>query len=92
MDTRIVNEAAGKIKASGSGAYGVNKGIIYSQKSVGGWPELNSAPAPADTDHDGMPDSWEKARSLDPANPDDRNKVSADGYTMLEMYLNGLLN
>ncbi|MFD2162695.1 polysaccharide lyase family 1 protein [Paradesertivirga mongoliensis] len=91
VDTRIVNEASGKMKISGSGAYGVNKGIIDSQKSVGGWPKLSSVPAPADTDRDGMPDSWEKARSLDPANPDDRNKVSPNGYTMLEMYLNGLV-
>lgn len=65
-------------------------GIIDTQADVGGWPELKSLPAPVDTDHDGMPDAWEKANKLDPKNADDRNKVGADGYTMLEKYLNSI--
>jgi len=65
-------------------------GIIDSQEDVGGWPELKSAPAPADTDHDGMPDDWETTEGLNPHNPNDRNKVAVDGYTMLEKYLNGI--
>lgn len=65
-------------------------GIIDSQTDVGGWPELKSAPAPADTDHDGMPDEWEMQHKLDPKNPEDRNQVAPDGYTMLEKYLNGI--
>ena len=65
-------------------------GIIDSQNDVGGWPELKSLPAPADRDEDGMPDSWEKANGLNPADPADRNTVAADGYTMLEQYLNSI--
>ena len=65
-------------------------GIIDTQKDVGGWPELKSEPAPADSDHDGMPDVWEEKNSLDPKNPDDRNKVGKEGYTMLEEYLNSI--
>ena len=65
-------------------------GIIDSQNDVGGWPELKSAPAPKDTDHDGMPDQWEKKNGLNPDNAADRNKVAADGYTMLEKYLNSI--
>ena len=65
-------------------------GIIDSQKDVGGWPVLKSAPAPTDTDHDGMPDKWETAHGLNPNNAADRNKVGADGYTMLENYLNSI--
>jgi hypothetical protein len=44
-----------------------------------------------DTDHDGMPDAWEKKHGLNPKK-DDANKtnLSADGYTNLEMYLNEL--
>ncbi|MCP9235270.1 hypothetical protein [Lewinella sp. JB7] len=45
---------------------------------------------PADTDHDGIPDDWENANGLDPNDPDDRNTVATDGYTMLEKYLNGI--
>ncbi|GET31326.1 pectate lyase [Prolixibacter bellariivorans] len=65
-------------------------GIIDSQKDVGGWPVLKSTPAPADTDHDGMPDKWETKHGLNPNNAADRNKVGADGYTMLEKYINNL--
>jgi hypothetical protein len=65
-------------------------GIIDSQNDVGGWPELKSAPAPKDSDHDGMPDDWEKKNGLNPNNADDRNTVSGSGYTMLEQYLNAI--
>jgi len=65
-------------------------GIIDSQKDVGGWPELKSITAPTDTDHDGMPDDWENKKDLDPNNAADRNNVAADGYTMLEKYLNSI--
>ncbi|MBL7186926.1 MAG: pectate lyase [Phycisphaerae bacterium] len=67
-----------------------NCGIIDSQKDVGGWPELKSATAPTDADHDGMPDEWETTKGPDPKNAADRNKVAADGYTMLEKYLNSI--
>lgn len=66
-------------------------GIIDTEADVGGWPQLNSLPAPLDTDHDGMPDDWEIAHQLNPNNPDDRNLPGQNGYTMLEMYLNQLV-
>lgn len=91
VDTRVVAEASGKTAPIGSGAYGQNKGIIDSQKSIGGWPELKSSTAPQDADHDGMPDAWEKKNHLDPTNPEDRNKLLSDGYTMLEKYVNELV-
>ena len=91
VDTRIVNEASGKIKPTGSGAYGASKGIIDSQKSLGGWPELKAGTPPLDSDHDGMPDNWEKKNNLNPQQPEDRNTVTEDGYTMLEKYLNELV-
>ncbi|MGW8316836.1 MAG: pectate lyase family protein [Bacteroidales bacterium] len=65
-------------------------GIIDTQDDVGGWPELKSATAPPDKDHDGMPDTWEDKHHLDKNNPDDRNTIASDGYTMLEKYLNSL--
>jgi pectate lyase len=65
--------------------------LINSQDEVGGWPALASQPVPKDSDQDGMPDDWERAHGLDPADPQDGNHDSnGDGYTNLEDYLNGL--
>lgn len=60
--------------------------------TTGPWPDLaTGAPdAPADTDHDGLPDAWEKAHGLDPDNPADGASVAANGYTHVENYLNEL--
>jgi hypothetical protein len=66
-------------------------GIIDSQNDVGGWPELKGGEAPADSDHDGMPNEWEKANKLNPDDPADGNVVGDDGYTNLERYLNGIV-
>jgi len=56
------------------------------------WPEYKSAPAPADSDHDGIPDDWEKAHGLNPSDASDANKdFNSDGYTNLEKYLNSLV-
>lgn len=89
VDSRIAVEAA-----NGTITYHGSKnnlaGIIDSQADVGGWPALQSTTAPTDGDLDGMPDTWETARGLDPANPADRNLVNGDGYTNLEVYLNEL--
>lgn len=73
----------------GTAKYG-NKGIIDSPSDVGGWPELKSTSAPIDTDHDGMPDYWEDKNNLDRQNPNDRNIIASDGYSMLEKYLNSI--
>ena len=56
-----------------------------------GYVELKGGEAPADTDHDGMPDAWEQANKLDPSNPADGNRDDfGDGYTNLERYLNSI--
>jgi autotransporter-associated beta strand protein len=63
--------------------------------SSGGYGTLNSAPAPADTDRDGMPDFWESALGSNPVVDDHTNQVPAGafipavpaGYTLLEEYL-----
>ncbi|MBI5070633.1 MAG: pectate lyase precursor [Deltaproteobacteria bacterium] len=49
---------------------------------------LTSAAPPADTDHDGMPDAWESAHGLDPANGSDHTTVMSSGYTAIEEYIN----
>jgi len=91
VDTRVINEIRTGKATYGERYGGGGKGIIDSQKAVGGWPELQSGPAPADADHDGMPDDWERAHGLDPNNPADGAKDSGDGYTNLEKYLNSLI-
>jgi hypothetical protein len=57
---------------------------------VGGWPEYKSEPAPVDSDHDGVPDSWEKKFGLKSNDPADGAKdADDDGYTNVEEWLNG---
>jgi pectate lyase len=78
VDTRVVNDVI-----NGTG------GIIDNETQVGGWPELQSAIPPVDTDHDGMPDEWELACCLDPHDPSDANgDRNGDGYTNVEEYIN----
>jgi len=65
--------------------------IIDSQWEVGGWPEYRSAPPPADTDRDGMPDEWERARGLDPKDPADAAlPAKPGGYSNVEVYLSSI--
>ncbi|MEO6730330.1 MAG: pectate lyase [Ferruginibacter sp.] len=55
------------------------------------WPTLQSLPAPADTDRDGMPDDWEKAHQLDPSNGNDASLFTLNKvYPNIEIYINGL--
>jgi hypothetical protein len=63
--------------------------IIQDPSEVGGWPELNPGTAPADADHDGMPDEWENLHCLRPHDPlDSPQDADGDGYSNLEEYLN----
>lgn len=79
VDHRVVQEVR-----AGQGKY------IRVVAEVGGWPELAPGTAPADGDQDGMPDAWEKAHRLNPADAGDgRGDLDHDGYTNLEEYLNG---
>lgn len=88
VDERVINETKTGT-AIGKGVFG-KPGIIDLPFVVGGWPEYKSAAAPTDTDGDGMPDEWEKKSGLNPNDANDRNKADANGYTMLENYLNEL--
>jgi pectate lyase len=99
VDSRIIREVKGGFATYEGKSYKNSHnvadttivcGIIDTQDDVGGWPELKSTPAPIDTDHDRLPDNWEDKNDLDKSNPEDRNNISSDGYTMLEIYLNGI--
>jgi Bacterial TSP3 repeat len=67
--------------------------IIKSQNEVGGWPRLESAAAPLDSDGDGIPDTWEIAHGLNPNDATDARKIAAEGsgYANIEVYLNSLV-
>jgi pectate lyase len=56
----------------------------------GAWPVIDSLTGPADDDHDGMPNDWELAHSLNPNDSTDRNNIGYGGYSQLEVYLNTL--
>ncbi|HEY5346105.1 MAG TPA: thrombospondin type 3 repeat-containing protein [Verrucomicrobiae bacterium] len=56
------------------------------------WPDYQTYNVPVDSDHDGIPDDWEKAHGLNPNDASDANKdLNGDGYTNLEKYLNSLV-
>jgi hypothetical protein len=91
-DERIINEARTGKEHYGSSFSGGKKGIIDSPEDVGGWPILLKDDPPLDSDHDGIPDSWEKANKLDFKDPADGNAFTLDNrYTNLEVYLNSLV-
>ena len=64
--------------------------IIRAVAEVGGWPKLAPGTAPADSDQDGMPDTWEETQGLNAGDAgDSRLDPDNDGYTNVEEYLNG---
>lgn len=66
--------------------------------SASAWPDLsNKGINPEflkDSDGDGMPDWWENKNNFNPDDISDSNTItlSKDGYTNLEVYLNGLVD
>ena len=66
-------------------------GIIDKSYNAEGYLPYASATAPADNDRDGMADDWETSKGLNPADESDRNWLTSEGYTALEVYLNSLM-
>ena len=80
--------------AAGQGAGTTGPASLYtSQVQTGlgnnGYESIASGTRATDTDNDGMPDFWEIALGSDPKK-DDAMTVGADGYTLVEGYLNWL--
>ena len=91
LDARIIEEVRTGTATYG-GAWGDGKGIIDSQGTVGGWPQLKPIAPPEDRDHDGMPDKWELEKGLNADNINDgAEDRDGDGYTNVEEYLNWLV-
>ena len=81
IDTRIVNEVR---NTTGK--------LINTQSEVGGWPELQSADKPTDTDYDGIPDEWETTFGLSPNDPLDARAITlVTGFTNIEVYMRHLV-
>jgi hypothetical protein len=90
IDTRIINEVKTGTCNYG-GRFGEKSGIIDTQRTVGGWPELKTYNVKTDADKDGLPDDWEKAKGLNPNDPADAStKKLHSYYSNIEVYINSL--
>ncbi len=95
-DNRIIDETLkGTFTYKGSKS-GLG-GMIDNEEDVGGWPNFASETRPADwdTDHDGLPNWWEKAFGLNENSPvgdfsDANQDTDKDGFTQLDNYLDWL--
>lgn len=96
MDSLVINQ----VKTLGSGTTGTGVGTVgpggslYTTQTQTGLPNngygaINGGTKSTDTDNDGMPDYWEKTMGSDSDVYDSRT-LAADGYTLLEHYLNWL--
>ena len=88
LDQRIIQNVINRTGRVIDVQGGFPHGTPYAA-TVNAWPTLNSMPPLPDSDADGMPDSWETSRGLNPTNANDRNGYNANGYSNLENYLNG---
>lgn len=98
-DARIIEEATNgtaQYKGSKGGLPGLIDTIEDLKPADAGadwspWPVLKQTEAPADTDGDGMPDTWEQENGLTPNDASDGNLRNSEGYTMLDVYLASLV-
>ncbi|HEX6764962.1 MAG TPA: hypothetical protein VF103_05780 [Polyangiaceae bacterium] len=78
---------------TGAGTVGPDGGLYTSQSQTGlanaGYGAIAGGTRPTDGDNDGMPDNWERANGSDPARDDAMTKA-ADGYALIEHYVNWL--
>lgn len=92
IDRRIIKDVRTGTATYMTGGNGSVNGIIDTQTAVGGWPELNSLVAPADSDSDGIPDNWEDAHGLSKNSSADAQLTTVDGkYPNVEVYINSLV-
>jgi hypothetical protein len=62
------------------------------EQTITAWPNLQIAPVEKDTDNDGIPNSWEIAKGLDPENANDAKYFTIIiGYSNLEVYFNSIV-
>ncbi|MEO8534364.1 MAG: T9SS C-terminal target domain-containing protein [Flavobacterium sp.] len=95
-DNRIIDETLKGTFSFKGGKSGLG-GLIDNESDAGGWPEFKSETRAADwdTDHDGLPNWWEKAKKLNENSKagdfsDANSDADKDGFTELEHYLDWL--
>lgn len=93
-DVRVIRETIDGTYTY-SGSVSAKPGLPDTTADVGGWEDYGNAVRPAhyDTDHDGLPDWWERIKGFNtnsaPGDFSDSNSdPNGDGYTSLEDYLN----
>ncbi|MBK7098348.1 MAG: pectate lyase [Sphingobacteriales bacterium] len=90
LDERILNDAKNSTGRIIDVQGGFSHGTAF-EKTLNAWPALKSGTTLVDTDHDGMPDDWEKANGLNPNDAGDAEKNTlSTGYTNVEIYINSL--
>ncbi len=67
------------------------QGIITEPSQVGGYPDYKGTPY-TDSDNDGLPDAWEIRNKLNPKDAADAAKITAGGYSNIEVYLNSAVD
>jgi hypothetical protein len=91
LDERIINDVKNRNGRLIDVQGGYPHGTEY-EKTINAWPVLKSAPAPADSDKDGIPDDWEKKNGLNPNDASDASQYKLDkNYTNIEVYINSII-
>jgi hypothetical protein len=91
LDERIINDVKHRKGRFIDVQGGHPHGTAY-EATVNAWPALKSLPAVPDQDQDGMPDTWETAHKLNPADAADSADYTFNKqYTNVEVYLNELV-
>lgn len=81
VDRRILNDVR-----NGTGK------VIDRPEEVAGFPRIARGKPPTDSDNDGIPDTWEKKRGLNPNDASDsKADRDGDGYTNVEEYFNAFV-
>lgn len=80
IDTRVIEEVR------------TRTGFIPdSADDVGGWVEVTQGEPRTDSNGDGVPDAWLAAQGIDPEGPSRANEPDESGYTLIERWLNSLV-
>lgn len=91
LDQRIISNVQNRTGALIDVQGGYPHGTAY-ELTLNAWPALQSVPAPADSDKDGMPDDWENKHGLNSSHAADALRYTLSKfYTNVEVYLNDLI-